>query len=65
VADSAGRGSDLLWQARQNARLEGERKLADTSYLSRIYASTSDRRRRRNGIVVRVIDYRLDGVAGA
>src|SRR5207237_7171551 len=34
-------------------------------YLSRIYASTSDRRNRRNGIVVRVIDYRLENVEGS
>ena len=39
--------------------------LADGSYLSRIYASTSDRRNQRQGIVVRVIDYRLKDVQGA
>ncbi|MGQ9916294.1 MAG: hypothetical protein ACUVS7_02645 [Bryobacteraceae bacterium] len=37
----------------------------DGSYLSRIYASTSDRRHRRNGIVVQVIDSRLDKVPGS
>ena len=50
---------------RQNARLDVEQRLPDGSYLSRIYASTSDRRNRRNGIVVRVIDYRLKDVEGA
>jgi Insertion element 4 transposase N-terminal/Transposase DDE domain len=58
-------GSDLLWRTRQNARLEVDKRLPDGSYLSRIYASTSDRRNERNGIVVRVIDYRLKDVKGA
>jgi hypothetical protein len=34
--------------------------LPDGSYLSRIYASTSDRRKNRHAILVRVIDYHLD-----
>ena len=42
-----------------------EQRLADGSYLSRIYPSQQDRRRQRHGVVVRVIDYRLEGVAGA
>lgn len=58
-------GADLLWRARQNARLDVEERLPDGSYLSRIYASTSDRRNWRNGIIVRVIDYRLEEVEGA
>ena len=62
---AASAGADLLWRTRQNARLDVEKRLPDGSYLSRIYASTSDRRKRRNGIVVRVIDYRLKDVPGA
>jgi hypothetical protein len=58
-------GADLLWRTRQNARLDVEKRLPDCSYLSRIYASTSDRRNGRNGIVVRVIDYRLKDVEGS
>lgn len=58
-------GADLLWRVRQNARLDVHRRLPDGSYLSRIYASTSDRRNRRNGIVVRGIDYRLHNVPGS
>jgi thymidylate kinase len=58
-------GADLLWRVRQNARLEVEQRLPDGSYLSHIYASTQDRRKRRNGIVVRVIEYRLKDVPGA
>jgi len=58
-------GADLLWRTRQNARLDVEKRLPDGSYLSSIYASTSDRRNRRNRIQVRVIDYRLKNVPGA
>jgi Insertion element 4 transposase N-terminal/Transposase DDE domain len=55
-------GAELLWRTRQNARLDVERRFQDGSYLSVIYSSTSDRRNRRKGIIVRVIDYRLEGV---
>ena len=58
-------GADLLWRVRQNARLEVEKRLPDGSYLSRIYASTKNRRKKRNGIVVRVVEYRLKDVADA
>ena len=57
--------ADLLWRVRQNARLEVDQRLPDGSYLSRIYASTQARRKQRNAIVVRVIEYRLKDVAGA
>jgi len=58
-------GADLLWRTRQNARLDVDQRLPDGSYLSRIYASTSDRRNQRKGIAVRVIDYRLKDVQDA
>lgn len=58
-------GADLLWRARHNARLDVDRRLPDGSYLSRIYASTSERRNQRKGIVVRVVDYRLHNVPGS
>ena len=58
-------GADLLWRVRQNARLDVDKRLPDGSYLSRIYASTKDRRKKRNGIVVRVIEYRLKDVPDA
>ena len=60
-----GTGSELLWRIRKNLRLPCERRLDDGSYLSRIYPSQEDRRRNTNGVVVRVIDYQLEGVAGA
>lgn len=62
---ASGTGAELLWRTRQNARLDVERRFRDGSYLSRIYSSTSNRRNRRQGIVVRVIDYRLEGVDDA
>ena len=58
-------GADLLWRIKINARLPREQLLADGSYVSRIYASNSDRRHQRNGVTVRVIEYRLQGVADA
>ena len=58
-------GADLLWRIRKNARLPREKVLADDSYLSWIYPSDGDRRRKMNGVLVRVIDYRLEGVADA
>jgi hypothetical protein len=58
-------GADLLWRVKKNLQLACEKRLADGSYLSRIYPSQYDRQRQRNGVVVRVIEYQLDGVAGA
>jgi hypothetical protein len=58
-------GADLLWRVKKNLRLPCEQRLADGSYRSTIYRSDKDRRQRRNGIVVRLIEYRLEGVAGA
>src|SRR5437879_9188924 len=59
------READLLWRVRKNIHLPCEKRLPDGSYLSRIYPSQQDQRRGRNGIVVRVIEYRLEGVEGA
>ena len=58
-------GADLLWRIKKNTRLPCELRLPDGSYLSHIYPSDKDRRHKRNGIKVRVIDYRLAGVADA
>jgi hypothetical protein len=59
------RGADLLWRVKKNLRLPVEKSLPDGSYLSRIYASEKDRRHGTDGVVVRVIDYRLEGVVDA
>jgi hypothetical protein len=57
--------ADLLWRVKKNMRLVCEKRLPDGSYLSRIFASERDWRHKTNGMVVRVIDYRLDGVVDA
>jgi hypothetical protein len=62
---AASTGADLLWRVKRAMRLEMEKRLPDGSYLSHVYASSSDRRNRRNGIAVRVIEYRLEGVEGS
>jgi len=58
-------GADLLWRIKKNLRLACEQRLADGSYRSRIYPSERDWRHKTNGVVVRVMDYRLAGVARA
>lgn len=58
-------GAQLLWRVKVNARLPQDQRLADGSWLSRIHASDRDRRHQRNGIVVRVIEYRLHGLSEA
>src|SRR5271169_3775504 len=62
---AAATGADLLWRVRKNIHLPCEKRLPDGSYLSRIYPSQQDQRRQRNGVVVRVIECRLEGVEGA
>jgi hypothetical protein len=55
-------GADLLWRMKKNAVLPVEQRFDDGSYLSRIYASPSDRRKAHGGVSVRVVEYRLVGV---
>lgn len=55
-------GADLLWRVRKNLILPCLKRLPDGSYLSRIYPSPKDRIADTNGIDVRVIEYRLEGV---
>jgi hypothetical protein len=58
-------GADQLWRIKKNLRLPCEERLPDGSYLSSIYPSERDRRRKTNGVQVRVIEYCLQGVADA
>jgi hypothetical protein len=58
-------GADLLWRVKHNLRLPREAGLADGSYLTTVYPSDKDRRHRQAGVRVRVVEYRLEGVAGA
>ena len=52
----------MLWRAKSNHVLPCDRRLDDGSYLSTVYPSPEDRRHRRHGIPLRVIEYRLEGV---
>lgn len=56
-------GADLLWRVRKDLGLPRERSLPDGSWLSTVYDSR--KKARRNGTLVRVIEYRLEGVEGA
>src|SRR3954470_1610475 len=58
-------GTDLLWRVKRNLRLPREAVLADGSFLSTVYPSEKDRRHRTGGVRVRVVEYRLEGVADA
>ena len=62
---AAATGADLLWRVKRNLRLPREARLADGSYLSTIYPGEKDRRHRTAGVRVRVVEYRLEGVADA
>jgi transposase IS4-like protein/DDE family transposase len=58
-------GGDLLWRVKGNLRLPVQQRLSDGSYLSEIFALDKDRRHQRNGLKVRVVEYRLEGIEGA
>src|SRR3954452_17063538 len=62
---AAATGADLLWRVKRNLRLPRETRLADGSYLSTIYPSEKGRRHRTAGVRVRVVEYRLEGIADA
>jgi hypothetical protein len=54
------RGVQLLVRIKSNLVLRPLRYLADGSFIAMIYPSDKDRRKDRNGILVRVIEYTLD-----
>jgi len=58
-------GADLVWRVPSNADLAVEKVLEYGSYLPRIYPSEKAKRKKRNRIVVRVIEYRLVDVEEA
>jgi hypothetical protein len=58
-------GTDLLWRVKSNLRLPRETVLPDGSYLTTVYPSEADRRHRRNGLQVRVVEYHLQGIPDA
>jgi hypothetical protein len=59
---SVATGAKLLFRVKRNLRLPREKELADGAYLSTLYACDKDRRHKRNGTLVRVIEYTLDGI---
>lgn len=58
-------GAKLLFRLSCSLRLPREEELPDGSYLSTVYSNAEDRKHRRNGIRVRVIEYRLQGIPEA
>lgn len=63
--EAAATGADLPWRVRGKARLPREAVLADGSCRRTISPSETDRRHRIEGIRVRAIEPRLEGVADA
>src|SRR3982750_2991021 len=63
--EAAATGADLLWRVKRNPRLPRETVLVDGSFLTTVYPSEKDRRHRVNGVPVRVVEYRLEGIADA
>src|SRR5919112_3041097 len=63
--EAAATGADLLWRVKRNLRLPREARLADGSCLSTAYPTEKDRRHKAAGVRVRVVEYRLEGIASA
>jgi hypothetical protein len=62
---AAATGAELLWRVKRDLRLPREAVLVDGSYLTTIYPGEKARRHRTRGVPVRVVEYRLEGVADA
>lgn len=58
-------GAELVWRIKKNLQLPVHTRHEDGSYQSVIYPSLRDRRHQTNGLTVRVIDYRLEGIEDA
>ena len=54
------RGVKLLIRIKSNLVLKPIRRLADRSFEAKIYPSSYDRSRDRNGVLVRIIEYTID-----
>ena len=55
----------VIFRECRSLLLPCEKRLPDGSYLSRVFASEKDRRRGTGGVIVRVIEYHLEGIEGA
>jgi hypothetical protein len=60
VAEVRRSGAHLLARIKSNLIFEPIRVLDDGSYLAKLYRSPADRRKDRDGIVVRIIEYTFD-----
>jgi hypothetical protein len=60
VRQILGRGANLLAKIKKNLIFQPIRRLGDGSFLARIYPNAWKRRDDREGILVRIIEYRLD-----
>jgi hypothetical protein len=58
--DLTARGAKILARVKSGSILEPIRNLADGSYLAKIYRTSYDRTKDRDGMIVRVIRYKLD-----
>lgn len=54
----------LLWRVKANLILKSEKFLPDGSYQASVYQSPADRKQKRNGIQVRVIEYKFKWIRG-
>jgi Transposase DDE domain/Insertion element 4 transposase N-terminal len=59
VRDVLGRQAHLLARIKKNLVFAQRKPLADGSYLAKLYPSRGHRRRDREGVVVRIIEYRI------
>jgi hypothetical protein len=62
---AAATGADLVWRVKVGALLPCQQRLADGSYRAKVYPSARARRKDRDGVTVRVVEYTLSGVAHA
>jgi hypothetical protein len=60
VTEVRQRGAHLLARIKSNLIFEPIRVLGDGSYLAELYRSPADRRKDRDGILVRIIEYTFD-----
>jgi hypothetical protein len=60
VARVLAQGANLLARIKKNMVFVPTRRFRDGSYLAKLYPSAHDRKKDRNGIVVRIIKYRLN-----
>lgn len=54
-------GAALVWRLRSKINVVKTKQLADDSHLGKIYPSLRHAKRGEGGVVVRVIEYRIDG----